>query len=85
MPTISSFRSAENKHNIYRGKDCIKNFCESLRENAMEIINFKENKVRLLTKGKQESYENAKMCYICKQKFENKYFKDKKYFKVHCY
>ena len=67
MLTISSFRSVENKHDIYRGKDCIKNFCESLRENAMEIINFKKNKVRLLTKGKQESYENAKNCYICKK------------------
>ena len=28
MSTISSFRSIENKHNVYRGKDCIKKFCE---------------------------------------------------------
>ena len=27
----------------------------------------------------QESYENAQICYICKEKFENKYLKDKKY------
>ena len=38
MPTISSFRSIENKHDVYRGKDCMKKFCESLRENAMKII-----------------------------------------------
>ena len=29
MSTISSFRSIENKHDVYRGKDCMKKFCES--------------------------------------------------------
>ena len=24
MSTISSFRSTENKHDVYRGKDCVK-------------------------------------------------------------
>ena len=45
MSAISSFKSLENKHGIYRGKDCMKNFCEYLREHAMEMINFnkKEN------------------------------------------
>ena len=31
MSTISSFRSIENKHDVYRVKDCLKKFCESLR------------------------------------------------------
>ena len=26
MSTISSFRSKENKHNVYRDKYCVKNF-----------------------------------------------------------
>ena len=34
--------------------------------------------MKLLTKELQESYENAKICYICKEKFEDKYAKDKK-------
>ena len=38
--------------------------------------------MKLLTKEQQESYENRKSCYICKEKFENKYSKDKKYCKV---
>ena len=42
MPTISSFRSIENKHDVYRGKDCMKKFCQSLGEDAMKIINFKK-------------------------------------------
>ena len=35
----------------------------------------------------QESNENPKICYICKEKFEKKYFKDWKYCKVrdHCH
>ena len=62
-------------------------FCEFLRDGAMEIINFKKKKMKLLTKEQQESYENAKMCYICKVKFANKHLKDKKYCKVrdHCH
>ena len=50
MSTISSSRSIENKHDVYRGKDCMKRFCEFLREHAMKIINFKEKKMKLLTK-----------------------------------
>ena len=61
MSTISSFRSIENKHDVYRGKYCIKKFCESLREHAMKIINFKKKNMKLITKERQESYENAKI------------------------
>ena len=35
--------------------------------------------MKLLTKEQQESYENAKICYIYKEKFEDKYAIDKKY------
>ena len=40
----SDHRGIENKHDIYRGKDCMKKFCGSLREHAMKIINFKKKK-----------------------------------------
>ena len=63
MSTISSFRSMENMHD----KDCMKKFCEFLREHAMKVINFKKKKMKLLTKEQQESYENAKICYTCKE------------------
>ena len=81
ISTISSFRSLKNKHDVYRGNDCMKKFCEFLTEHAMKIVNFRK-KMKLLTKEQQESYGNVKICYICKEKFENKYFKDKKYCKV---
>ena len=35
MSTISSFRSKKNKHDVYRGKDCIEKFCKFFRELAM--------------------------------------------------
>ena len=53
-----------------------------LREQALKIINFKKKKMKLLTKEQQESYKNAKINLICKDKFENKYLKNKEYCKV---
>ena len=65
MSTISSIRSTKNKHDAYRGKDCMKKFSEFLKEHAMKIINFKKKKMKLLTKEQQKLYGNAKICYIC--------------------
>ena len=70
MSTISSFRSIEDKYDVYRGKDCMEKFCELLEKQAMKIINFKERKMKLLTKQQLESYENAKICDICKDNWK---------------
>ena len=40
MPTIWRFDHIEDKHTLYRGKDCMKKFCESLREHAKSTIIF---------------------------------------------
>ena len=32
MSTIWGFDGMKNKHNLYRSKDCLKKYCESLRE-----------------------------------------------------
>ena len=45
-------------------QNCMKMFCEFLREYTNKIINFKKKKIKLLTREQQESYENAKICYI---------------------
>ena len=55
MSTILSIRSTENKHDVYKGKDCMKKFCESLGQHAVKIINLKKKKRKLLTKEHQES------------------------------
>ena len=50
MSKTASFKSIENKHNVYSCKDCMKRLCESLRKHAMKIINFLKKKMKLLTK-----------------------------------
>ena len=56
MSTIPSFRNVENKHYVYRRKDCMKKFCESLRKHTMNIVNLKKE-IKLLPKENQ----NVKM------------------------
>ena len=43
----------------------MKKFCESLRKQAMNIINYK--KMNLLTKEQKQSYENAKSIIFIKK------------------
>ena len=42
MSTISSIKTMEIKHDIYRGKDCMTKFCKSLAEHTMEKISFRK-------------------------------------------
>ena len=67
MFTIS-FKNTENKHDVYRGKDFMKKFCESLWKHAMKIINFTKKKMKFLTNEQQ----HPKICYICTERFEDK-------------
>ena len=57
---------------MYTIKHCMKKICEFIRMHAMKIINFKKKKNEAINKGVARSYENAKICYICKEKLENK-------------
>ena len=86
MPAILSFKNIENEYGVYRGKDFMKKFSESLREHAVEIINFGK-KMKSLTNEQQKSYHIASICYISKKIIEDKHAKDKKYCKVrdHCH
>ena len=59
---VSSFDSKQNKHNFYRGKDCIKRFCSDLKELGTKIINHE-------TDNENKHYEEQKECYICKKEF----------------
>ena len=43
----------KNRPDVHIGKDCTKNFYESLREHEMEIINPKNKEMKLLTKQQQ--------------------------------
>ena len=40
IATIWAFDLTENKHTLYREKDCMKKLCEPLREHAKNKIDF---------------------------------------------
>ena len=65
------FDCIENKHDVYRGEDCIKEFCKSLREQMIPLTN-----------EEYELYFNQINCHICKKNFDHKYTNDKNYRKV---
>ena len=52
MSTTWAFSCIENKHTLYHGKDCLKNFLESLREHNKNIIDFEKKKMLPLIKEK---------------------------------
>ena len=65
--THCSFDKTENKLDYYRGKGCMKKFCEDLREHATKTIDYEKKKMIPLT-TKEEIYHNKqKVCYICKR------------------
>ena len=67
--THCSFDKSKNKLNYYRGEDCMKKFCNNLREHATKIINCEKKDMTPLTKEGEENYNNQKVCYICKKEF----------------
>ena len=50
---MSAIWTYKNKHDVYRGQDCIKNFSEFLREHTLKINNF-EKKRNILSTNEQE-------------------------------
>ena len=65
MSTMTSFKSIEDKRNVYRGKDCMKIFCESYW-NEIETINkrttkiiFVKNNLKVIMR-KIKKYHNVK-------------------------
>ena len=87
MLTIWGLDHTENKHTLYCGKDCMKKFCDSLKEQAETIILSEKRKMLPLTKEELKSYQEAKVCYICGKRILEKFAKDKNYQKVrdHCH
>ena len=54
---------------FYRGKDCIENFCNYLKELGTEIINFEEKEMMPLTNKEIKSYEKQKYAIYVKKNF----------------
>ena len=85
MLTIWTFDHIESKYTLYRRKDYVKKFCESLKEDPKNIIDFEKKKMLLLTKEKLKSHQDAKVCYICGKIILQKLAKNKNYQKIRDY
>ena len=44
----------ENTHDVYKSENCMKKFCESLRELAVRLINFEKKKIISLTNEQKQ-------------------------------
>ena len=86
MSTVWGCDHIEDKHTLYNGKDCMKKFCESLREHAKSIIDFKKKKL-LLTRKELKSFIDVDVCYICGIRFLKYLSKNINYQKArdHCH
>ena len=67
--SICLFDDAKNRRYLYRGKNYIEMFCNNSKELGMEIINIEEKEMISLTNKEIKSYENQKVCHICKKSF----------------
>ena len=90
LSLICSFDKTKNKHNFYRGRDCIKRFCSDLKELGTKIINYEQKEMIPLTDNENKYYEEQKECYICQKEFcydknEKKKFKIYQKVRDHCY
>ena len=86
MPIVWAFNHIENTHK-YRRKECMKKFCESLREHAKNIFDFEKKKMLLLTKEELKSHQDANVCYICGNRILKRPSKSTNYWKDrdHCH
>ena len=67
VSTIWGFDYVESKHTLYHGKDCMKKFCNSLKEHTKNIL-FERKEMLPLTKEELKSYQEVKVCYIHQRK-----------------
>ena len=63
---MSKFKDIGDKHDVYRGHDCMKKFYESSKEYAVEMIDFKKKKVRLLTNEQRDHIKMQKSVIFVK-------------------
>ena len=56
MSSVLAFDHIEKKRNLYRGKDCMKKFCECLRKYAKNIIDFEKKNLTVNKKKKKKNH-----------------------------
>ena len=79
------FDKSKNKPNYYRGKDCMKRFCDDLKELVTRITNYEMKPMDPLTEEQKESYKNQELCHICEKEFCTENNKEIRKARDHCH
>ena len=66
LVTCCSFDKLENEQTYYRGKDCMKKFCDALKKHVNRIINFEMKPMIPLTDEEKESFTDRKNFVLIK-------------------
>ena len=69
LSLTSLFDSKESKHSVYRGRDCIKKFCNDLKELGKKITNYEEKEMIPPIDNENKFYEEQEKCHICQNNF----------------
>ena len=89
LVTCCSVDKTENKQTYYRGRDCMKRFCDDLKEHVTRITNFEMKPMIDLSEEEKESYEHQQLCHICEKEFctnnEREEYKLMKKVRDHCH
>ena len=83
--TSCSFDKLENKQTYYSKRDCMKRFCNDLKEHISRIINYETKPMIALTEEEQESYKNQELCHICEKEFCTYNNKEMRKVRDHCH
>ena len=66
----SAYGEVEDPLKLYRGKDCLKKFCNYIRQEAHRLYHmFPEKPMDPLTKKQWKKYNKASGCHICFKQF----------------
>ena len=69
LVTYCSFDGKYNAIDYYKGKDCLKEFCQDLRKQAKSIVDFEKKDTIKLTLEEQYKHDSRKYCFLCKNHF----------------
>ena len=83
--TSCSFDKSENKQTYYRGRDCMKRFCDDLKKHVTRITNYEMKPMDPLTEEEKESYKNQELYHICEKEFCTNNNKEKRKIRDHCH
>ena len=67
LVTCCSFDKSNNEQKYYRGRYCMRRFCDDLKEQAIKIMNYEQKEMMPLTDEEKESQKNQTICHICEK------------------